>query len=47
MLVRFFDQDLSYLVRGVAFVLLGVSFLVLNRVLARRRTAANGGEGGA
>lgn len=47
LLVRFFDQDLSYLVRGVAFVLLGASFLVLNRVLARRRTAANGGEGGA
>lgn len=47
MLVRFFDQDLSYLVRGVAFVALGVSFLVLNRVLVRRRAAVTGGrEGG-
>ncbi len=46
LIVRFFDQDLSYLVRGVAFVVLGVGFLVLNRVLARRRASGGGEEAG-
>ncbi len=33
---RFFDSDLGILARGVAFIVLGVAFLVTNIVLARR-----------
>lgn len=34
---RFFDADLSYLVRGIVFVALGVLFLIVNRWMARQR----------
>lgn len=33
--VRFFDTDWSYLIRGLVFITLGVGFLVLNKVLRR------------
>ncbi|HWR43018.1 DUF2157 domain-containing protein [Sporomusa sp.] len=34
---RFFDIDLSFVVRGVIFVLIGIGFLVANVVLVRRK----------
>ena len=34
---RFFDIDVSFVVRGIAFVLVGLGFLVANIVLLRRR----------
>ncbi|SMC76580.1 DUF2157 domain-containing protein [Sporomusa malonica] len=34
---RFFDIDLSFVVRGVVFVLIGIGFLVANVVLVRRK----------
>lgn len=39
-LCRFFDADLSFVVRGVAFIALGTGFLVTNLVLLRRKGAA-------
>lgn len=33
---RFFDYDLSFVVRGVAFIMIGLAFLVINGLLARR-----------
>ena len=39
-LCRFFDTDLSYLFRGLAFVTLGLSFLALNGLLARLKARA-------
>jgi len=38
--VRFFDEDLGFILRGVVFVLLGTAFLVANLMLARRRKGA-------
>jgi hypothetical protein len=38
--VRFFDTELSFLVRGVVFVLVGLAFLAVNLRLSRRRVAA-------
>lgn len=40
-LLRFFDEDLGFVFRGVVFVLLGLAFLVVNLVLARRKGAAS------
>ena len=40
-LLRFFDADLGFVFRGVVFVLLGLAFLVVNLVLARRKGAAS------
>jgi len=36
-LCRFFDSDLSFLARGLAFIVLGAGFLALNWFLTRRR----------
>lgn len=38
-IVRFFDRDYSFLVRGVAFVVVGLAFLSANFWLTRRRVA--------
>lgn len=35
-LLRFFDEEFSFLVKGCAFILLGLGFLVTNLVLVRR-----------
>jgi len=41
LVARFFDVDWSFVVRGVAFVVLGLTFLGINlRLLARRKEAA-------
>jgi uncharacterized membrane protein len=37
---RFFDSELSLVVRGTAFIIVGLGFLVANLVLARRFSAA-------
>lgn len=38
---RFFDTDLSYLLRGLIFIGLGVAFLVANLVMLRRKGASH------
>jgi uncharacterized membrane protein len=40
-LCRFFDSDLNFLVRGVAFIVIGIGFLVTNMVLLRRKGVEN------
>jgi len=35
-IVRFFDSDLGFVVRGIAFILIGSGFLFANLVMARR-----------
>ena len=37
---RFFDSDLSFVVRGVAFILIGAGFLAANWILLKKRKAA-------
>jgi len=39
-LCRFFDADLGFVARGIAFILVGTGFLVTNLVLLRRKGAA-------
>jgi len=39
-LCRFFDADLGFVARGIAFILIGIGFLVTNLVLIRRKGAA-------
>jgi len=38
-IARFFDSDLSFLARGVAFILVGAGFLTTNVVMLRRKGA--------
>ncbi|MFL6526716.1 MAG: DUF2157 domain-containing protein [Chthoniobacterales bacterium] len=38
--VRFFDSDLSFIVRGAGFIIIGIAFLFTNFVLFKRRNAA-------
>lgn len=38
-IARFFDSDLSFVLRGLAFIALGTSFLVTNVLLLRRKGA--------
>lgn len=38
-ILRFFDTEMSFVARGLVFVVLGVAFLVTNVVLARRKKA--------
>ena len=37
---RFFDSDLSFVARGVGFIIVGLGFLVANLLLFNRRTAS-------
>lgn len=37
---RFFDSDLGFLGRGIAFIALGIGFILANRFMARRKKAA-------
>ncbi len=39
-LARFFDADLGFVARGVAFIVLGAGFLAVNVAMARRRRTA-------
>ena len=36
-IARFFDSDLEFVVRGVAFIAIGLGFLVTNLVVFKRR----------
>jgi hypothetical protein len=37
--MRFFDTDVGFLVRGLAFIIAGIGFLVVNAMLLKRRKA--------
>ena len=37
---RFFDSDLSFVTRGIGFIIVGLGFLVANVLLFKRRTAS-------
>jgi uncharacterized membrane protein len=39
-IARFFDGDLSFLARGVAFILVGTAFLITNVMMLRRKGAS-------
>jgi hypothetical protein len=39
-IVRFFDTDLEFVVRGVAFIAIGLGFLVTNLVVFKRKARA-------
>ena len=39
-IARFFDSDMSFLLRGLAFIVVGAGFLVTNVVLIRRKGGA-------
>ena len=41
-LARFFDSDLSFLLRGLVFIVLGIAFLVANVVMLRRKGVGHG-----
>ena len=41
-LCRFFDSDLDFVMRGLAFIGLGIGFLTTNMMLLRRKGALNG-----
>jgi hypothetical protein len=36
LVARFFDSDLGFVARGVAFILIGVGFLSANLVMVRK-----------
>ena len=38
--MRFFDTDVGFLIRGLAFIAAGVGFLVVNIILLKRRKGA-------
>ncbi|HEX72886.1 MAG TPA: hypothetical protein ENN65_06190 [Candidatus Hydrogenedentes bacterium] len=39
LVARFFDAELSFVARGVAFIIAGIAFLSVNVVLSRRARA--------
>jgi hypothetical protein len=39
-LARFFDSDIGFIVKGLVFILVGVSFLATNGWLVRRKGGA-------
>jgi hypothetical protein len=41
--VRFFDAEIGFVVKGLAFIAVGIGFLVANLVMARRLRRAEGG----
>lgn len=41
-IMRFFDQDFSFLTKGIAFVLIGAAFLGVNMYLIRRQKTVDG-----
>ncbi|MEZ4883378.1 MAG: DUF2157 domain-containing protein [Chitinophagales bacterium] len=44
LIVRFFDSDLDFLLKGIAFVVIGVGFLTANYVLTKRLKQVNSDE---
>jgi len=43
-ILRMADSDLSLLVKGIAFIVIGCGFLAFNALISRRRAAAAGGS---
>ena len=41
--VRFFDTEVGFVAKGLAFIAVGVGFLVANVIMARRLKRAEGG----
>jgi len=39
-IARFFDRDLSFVLRGLAFIAVGIGFLATNVMLIRRKRGA-------
>ncbi len=39
-IARFFDSDISFIIKGLAFIIVGIGFLVTNLMLARRMGGA-------
>jgi hypothetical protein len=39
-IVRFFDSQLDFIVRGIAFVTIGIGFLITNLLLIKRTKGA-------
>jgi drug/metabolite transporter superfamily protein YnfA len=39
-LARFFDSDFEFVIRGIAFIAVGVGFLVTNLIVFKRRARA-------
>lgn len=39
-IARFFDSDISFIIKGLVFIIIGIGFLVTNAVLARRMRGA-------
>jgi hypothetical protein len=39
-LCRFFDADIGFVARGVAFIVIGAGFLLANLMMLRKRGAA-------
>ena len=35
-IARFFDSDISFIIKGLVFIIVGIGFLVTNAILARR-----------
>lgn len=40
-IARFFDSDISFIIKGLAFIIVGIGFLATNVLLARRREVQN------
>jgi hypothetical protein len=40
--VRFFDAEIGFVAKGLAFIAVGIGFLVANLVMARRLRRAGG-----
>jgi hypothetical protein len=43
-IARFFDTDWSFVIKGIAFVLLGIGFLSVNVLLSRKLKAIGNNE---
>jgi len=39
-IARFFDSDISFIIKGLVFIIVGIGFLVTNAILARRMRGA-------
>ena len=39
-IARFFDSDISFIIKGLVFIIIGIGFLVTNAILARRMRGA-------
>jgi hypothetical protein len=40
---RFFDSDLGFVIRGLAFILVGIGFLLTNWIIIRKKDSSSNG----